>query len=122
MTFSIPWVPPTLNQYSRAHWTRQREWVRIAAVYIHVGLVQSGHRFPCCERRENKVRVTIQQHRRRPVDRDNLTPKVLNDALVKLGIVVDDNEDHIEQVVLPVIVDRRAEPRTEITLEDIEED
>jgi hypothetical protein len=36
--------------------------------------------------------------------------------------MADDDEAHVEQVVRPVIVDRRAEPRTEITLEDIEED
>jgi hypothetical protein len=54
------------------------------------------------------------------VDRDNLTPKVLIDALVRLRVVDDDDEAHMEQVVKRAIVDRKAEPFTEITLESIE--
>ena len=118
MTFSIPWVPPTLNQYSRAHWTRQREWVRIAAVYMIAALGNNRDKFRKSETR--RVRVTIQQHRRRPVDHDNLTPKVLIDALVRLRVVEDDDAAHMEQVVKPAIVDRKAEPFTDITLESIE--
>jgi hypothetical protein len=118
MTFSIPWVPPTLNEYSRAHWKRQREWVHIAAAYMIAALGNDRDKLRKSE--PHRVRVTIQQHRQRPVDRDNLTPKVLIDALVRLRVVDDDDEEHMEQVVRRAIVDRKAEPFTEITLDSIE--
>lgn len=111
MKIVIPWVPPTLNQYCRAHWTKQRAWVDLAAAHIY-SAVGRGPRYP------TKVRVEFQQYRKRTVDRDNATPKVLCDALVRLSWVEDDSENWMEQVVLPVIVDRKN-PRTEITIETL---
>lgn len=110
MKIVIPWVPPTLNQYCRAHWTKHRAWVRLATAHI-VSEVGWG------KGEEERVRVTFQQYRKRSVDRDNATPKILCDALVRLCWAVDDSEEWMEQVVLPVIVDKN--PRTEITIETL---
>lgn len=110
MKFTIQWLPPTLNEYSRAHWSRQRKWVRVAAGYI-VEQVGKPH-----SKESGKVRVTVQQYRRHPTDRDGATPKVILDALVRLGWARDDSEQWMETVLPAVKVDRH--PRTEITIED----
>ena len=68
-----------------------------------------------------KVRVTVEMHRKRPVDRDGAQGacKPIFDALVRLGWARDDSEAHMEQNVLTVVVDRRrsAPVKTVITIE-----
>lgn len=116
MKFTIPWVPPSLNVYSRAHWTRRRHWVETAALHIAKtvgrGEADGLHR----------LRVTIQQYRRREVDFDNLVGgcKPLIDALVRMGWARDDNRYWMEQVIRPVVVDHRRAPETEISIEPLE--
>ena len=70
-----------------------------------------------------KVQVTIEMHRKRPMDRDGAQGacKPIFDALVRLGWARDDAELQMEQVVLPVVVDRRRSSpvKTVITLETV---
>lgn len=68
-----------------------------------------------------RVRVTIQMYRRNPMDSDNAKGacKVMFDALVRLGWAKDDSEKWMEQVVLPVIVDRKKPPRMSVTVENL---
>ena len=43
--------------------------------------------------------------------------KPVFDALVRFGWAKDDSEEYMEQVVLPVIVDRRNPPKMTISVE-----
>jgi len=62
-------------------------------------------------------------YRRNPMDSDNAKGacKVVFDAMVRLGWVKDDSERWMEQVVLPVVVDRKSPPRMFITVEKLTE-
>ena len=113
--FEIPWVPPTLNQLLRLHWSKRRKMAWTAGAYlIAAGLSrrQPGTR--------SRVRVTIQMYRKNPTDRDGAqgSCKVFFDIIRRAGWAVDDSEKWMEQDVLPVIVDRRR-PRTKVIIEEI---
>jgi hypothetical protein len=62
-------------------------------------------------------------YRKRPMDRDGAQGacKPIFDALVRLGWARDDSEKHMEQVVLPVVVNRRRASliKTVITVESL---
>jgi hypothetical protein len=68
---------------------------------------------------DRKVRVTIQTYRKRQADRDNeyTAWKPCINALVRLGWAKDDSERWMDQVVLPVIVDKT--PRTQVVIEEV---
>jgi Holliday junction resolvase RusA-like endonuclease len=108
---SLPWIPPTLNSFMRMHWRQQRAQNQIAALHM-----ASAGLLPKSDPEIRRMKVTIQFFRKRPTDRDNALPKVILDALVRLGYLADDNEKWVECVVLPVKVDRK-QPRTEIAIQ-----
>ena len=112
MKFSIPWAPPSNNVALRSHWIKRARLNRTAAAYIVQAIgkprqVASG-----------RVSVTIQMHRKRSMDHDNLwgASKCIFDSIVKLGWAVDDSPKWMEQQVLPVDV-TRSEPWTDISIE-----
>jgi hypothetical protein len=114
MKIKIPWVPPTLNQQLRSHWSKQRKLTRVAAGYI---LAEAGKKIPP---EENRVSVEIIMHRKRTVDQDGLHGgcKPIFDALVRLGYAVDDAPKWMDQKV-SMMVDSKNPPSTEITINGI---
>ena len=109
----IDWVPPTLNQMLRRHWSEYRKARKLAAAYL---LVSAG-RAPASWSTEGCVEVCIQMYRRQGMDSDGAhgASKPLFDALVELGWARDDSPQSMKQIVGTVIVDRHR-PRTEIML------
>jgi len=114
----IDWVPPTLNQHLRRHWSEYRHARRLAFGYLKAFL----RRAPEAWRTAGRVRVHVQMYRRRMMDQDGAVGacKPLFDALVELGWARDDSPAAMEQVVPEVIVDRHR-PRTDITLQEAEQ-
>ena len=116
MTVTIPWVPPTLNKMLRSHWSKRKKDLQTVSIYL-AGAGISRPR----ERESRKIRVAVQIYRKNPTDRDGNqgSCKVIFDSIVRLGLARDDSEKWMEQVVLPVIVDRKN-PRTEISIEIVQ--
>jgi len=113
LTVTIPWVPPTLNKMLRSHWSQRKKDLQTVSIYLAgAGMLRPQ------ERESRKIRVTVQMYRHNPTDRDGAQGacKPIFDAITRLGIARDDSEKFMEQVVLPVIVDRKN-PRTEISIE-----
>ena len=111
----IPWIPPALNVTLRMHWSKRSKLTETAGLYLMAaGLVR---RQP---EASTRVRVTIQMHRKNPTDRDGAQGacKPIFDAIRRLGWAVDDSERWMEQIVQPVIIDRKR-PRTRIKIEEI---
>jgi hypothetical protein len=111
----IDWVPPTLNQTLRRHWTKYRAARRLAYAY----LLTSAGRAPRVWSTAGCVRVHVRMFRRRSMDQDGAhgACKPLFDALVELGWARDDSPACMEQIVAPVAV-TRDRPRTEIVLQE----
>lgn len=109
--FSIPWVPPSNNPYTRMHWSKQRKLVETAQWWI-VSVVGRPN-MP----ESRKVRVVITMHRRRALDKDNRygACKPIFDSLVRLGYSVDDSDEWMNMEVMPVVVGRES-PWTEIEI------
>jgi hypothetical protein len=109
--FAIPWTPPSLNVALRQHWSERRKSLQTVAGFIMqaVGRPQEPER--------GRVRVKIEMFRRNMLDADNAMAgcKPVFDALVRLGWARDDSLRWMEQVVLPVVIDRKR-PRTEIEI------
>jgi len=122
-TCIIPWVPPSGSRLVRMHWSAQRKLVEVAGVYLARGLGTSLDR-GLWRVRELQPTITIQMHRKRDLDKDNryAACKPIFDALVRLGWAKDDSPKYMNQVVMPVIVDAKTKPYTEITIEWSESD
>ena len=114
-TVEIPWVPPTLNQALRTHFTGRGKTKKVAAGYLLATLGKNHGPMP------EKLKVSIQMYRKQPTDRDGAQGacKPFFDVLVKFGWAKDDREENMVQDVRPVIVDRKNPPKTVITIEEI---
>ena len=74
-------IPPTLNEWARTHWTKQREkkieweWTVLAAA-LKAKTGRPGYQ-------EARIHITYHFKQKRRRDTDNYAPKFLLDALVK---------------------------------------
>lgn len=89
-----PGRPPlTMNDYAKAHWTKKRQ----ARDRIHYQVKQALQKQPLPM--FDRARIAIVQHapdgRRRDVDGLNAFRKAALDALVRLGVLPDDNLRHV---------------------------
>ncbi len=111
------WTPPSCNRLWKAgHWSVGHRLKRDAAAVVAVALLLAAPPVPrATGRRRVGVAVTVSGRSGLP-DPDNLW-KVLLDALVAHGLVVDDSSAWCE--LGGVTVGRAAARRTVITLEDI---
>ncbi len=115
--------PPSGNAHRGVHWSRERRLKREAIDAVGLAAVLAG--VPAATgRRAVKVRVLLGPGRR-PYDDDNAGRKVLLDALVTLGLLVDDSERGliggavVEQVSRPA-KEREREWGTWVELRDEE--
>lgn len=112
------YLPPSLNEYSR------RKAVRIRAVpecmqHLQAALLEA-QAAQADTRTFWRVRLVIELWfpvRRRRDSRTNWS-KVVEDALVDLGLIVDDSDEWCVTEVRPPQVDKQN-PRTEITLTEL---
>lgn len=91
---TIDAIPPTLNEWTRTHWTKQRaakcEWQwRILACVLPLKIGKPQHK-------KAKVTITYQFTTNRRRDIDNYAPKFIMDALVNAGLIKDDRADCIQ--------------------------
>ncbi|MDT8901149.1 hypothetical protein [Anaeroselena agilis] len=110
----VPGIPPSINRWSRLHWTKQRiiknEWRIIVWVSAYMAKATKLR----LERARVRITYYFATHRRR--DKDNYAPKMLMDGLVKAGVLVDDNQDRLD---LDWGFAQGSPERTEIVIEEI---
>jgi Holliday junction resolvase RusA-like endonuclease len=105
----VPFVPPSLNEWSRWHWAKQKQYKD--ELTDNVKLLTLFRKLPRYERAT--VLITYYHATKRRRDRiDNFAPKFLMDALVRAEILVDDNDDRVK-VETKMDLDQEK-PRTEI--------
>jgi Holliday junction resolvase RusA-like endonuclease len=108
-------VPPSLNKWSRMHWTKSRKIKKFweeTVQWMFAGIKQFKN--PVV-----RIRYSFDTKRRR--DKDNYTPKFIMDGLVKSGVIKDDNVGAVDldwNVIVPKNADGCA---TEIMILEKEE-
>jgi Holliday junction resolvase RusA-like endonuclease len=106
---SIPELPPTLNEWSRQHWSvRSSEVARLSS---DLTMLRLKYKIPITARPRVQVVYYFSMKRRR--DPDGYTPKFLLDGLRYAGIISDDNAD-VLQLPQPEFRIDHEKPRTEI--------
>jgi len=106
----IPHVPPSLNVWKNWHWSKQNKYKQELTDAIQ-GLVWAM-RLPKFTRATVQIIYYFGVSRRRD-PQDNFAPKFLMDALVRAGVLEDDNGDLVK-VPTPEIRIDRGKPRTEV--------
>lgn len=110
------WIHPSLNDWTRMHWSmKHRQRLVWAARISSLVYQQGGGRFV------GPVRVTVTsflRHKRRR-DADNLVPKFILDALVDAKVIQDDSTEYVASIVTEISFDPKN-PRTEIRIEPYE--
>jgi len=109
-------LPPSLNDWQRWHWTRRREeMMRLAGV---VRALAMSSRLPHLGAAEARVRSYFPDRRRRdPTNYAHWKP--LWDALVRAGVLDDDDAAHLRVVAFDLLVDPER-PRSEVEVRSLE--
>lgn len=124
MTIQVTQLPPEeLSPNARVHWAEKYQAAQrfLEAVYYSCleQVNEAGReRWPYGKARVNLTFIFPRAHRR---DRDNLLGmfKPGLDALVKVGLLVDDDSRHLEIGEVNIEVDRGRAPLTIIDLEEM---
>ena len=117
LTVDVRKPPMTLNEQRRAHWQTVRR--AKAEAERHVWVVAKAARIPPLNRAH--VEIIWFAPDKRPRDADSLSVflKATLDALVKCGVLEDDNYRHVPRVTLGIEIDR-TRPRIEIKITELE--
>jgi hypothetical protein len=117
ITIHLPYPTPSQNSLSGYSWRRRTIWRKKFESELLGECLRQRLKRPVTTKRK----VTITRHSAGTLDKGNLIGgcKPLLDALVRLGLLVDDSpewlDDHYRQVKCP-----RKAARTEICIEEME--
>src|SRR3990167_1505302 len=112
---TIPALQKTLNKLLRIHWTQFQKEQKIFDILIHKAYIESypnGENF-----RSRKVKITYTLYFRdgKKLDLSNYGQKMIDDSLVREGIINDDNSNVVVEESVRIRKDK-ASPRTEVEI------
>jgi hypothetical protein len=92
---TIPVVPPSLNEWKKWHWAKQRKAREAFQEQVWAALNEHGNRCPRgLERVELRFALSFRVARRRDADNFGaLLHKFTQDVLVQQGVIPDDTHD-----------------------------
>ena len=122
MKLMLQSLPPSANLVMRMHWGQRKRLRSQLQWELTAALADLGMKLPplLYGPRVPKRRVIITVYRPRRLDPDNAGPKILLDAMRDIGLIRNDSPRWLELVVEQKI--EKCECRTEIEIENIEED
>lgn len=108
---------PSLNDFMYSHWRKHQAAKKHWAWLLKraAGSVEAA---------TGKRRLTVERHGKRPLDQDNLVggcKRVIVDNLRAMGLIVDDDDRHLELVCRNVQLPSGEQPYTVLVLEDVGE-
>lgn len=109
ITFEIPFLPKSLNQALRSHWSSYAKESNLVGQLIQSRLEIKD----LLDMKIKKVAVKIERHSSGSLDRDNkfFTAKHVLDNLVKLGVIENDTEENIVELEVNQIKIKRGEQK-----------
>ena len=113
ITITIPDIPPSLNKWSRMHWSKAAEIKRKWEADVYYLAYSQRPKEPF---KYAKITITyyFKDKRRRDIV-DNYSPKFLMDGLVKAKILLDDRTEYVGIPELIMAYDKKNS-RTEIKI------
>ncbi|QDR80215.1 hypothetical protein [Sporomusa termitida] len=91
---TVPDVPPSINRWTRLHWTRLRQFKKQWELEVWATAVKAKVNNKQLAKAVIRITYFFTDSRRR--DKDNYAPKFILDGLVKAGVLQDDNADAID--------------------------
>lgn len=122
MILNIFDVPPSLNQWSRMHWSKaakiKKQWEN--DIFYSTRVVKQVDEKVCKKMpyKQAKIKITYYFKTKHRHDKDNYTPKFILDGLVKAGIILDDSDKIIGQTEIIFDYDK-DNPRTKVMIEEV---
>lgn len=122
MILFVPYLGPSTNQiYAGIHWAKRKK-AKDQALAATLEAVRGIGMGPAAGRVDLVFRPRLGKGvRRRDTSNASMTAKLIEDALVKAGVLADDTEDHVRRVILePAEIDRKAVTGTWVEIIEIE--
>ncbi|MFG6159647.1 hypothetical protein ACGTNG_12645 [Halomonas sp. 1390] len=124
MLLFVPYLGPSTNAiYAGVHWAKRKK-AKDAALAATLEAVR-GIGLGAVDGRVDLVfRPRLGKGvRRRDTSNASMTAKLIEDALVKAGVLADDTEAHVRRVILePAEIDRQAETGTWVEIIELDGD
>ena len=121
MRLFIPYLGPSTNAiYAGLHWAKRKK-AKDEAYMLTRAIVLESKAKPV----EGRVDLTFTPQlgkgaRRRDTSNNSMTAKLIEDALVKAGVLADDTDEHVRNVMLtPALVDRKGETGMWVTISEV---
>lgn len=105
----VPFIPPSLNEWSRWHWARQHQYKK--DLYNAVRMLALAAKLPKYDKATVQIVYYFSDRRRR--DKDNYNGKFLLDSLRQAEVILEDNSEVLDLPEPMFAVDIKR-PRTEI--------
>jgi len=120
----VTMLPPIeLSPNSRCHWAEKYQAAEVFQRAVYYSAVDAINRCLPLKRPRNKAKLnlTFVYPQRRQRDRDNLVAmfKPGLDALVKAGLLVGDDTEHLDIAGVSVKVNKERAPLTIVELEEV---
>ena len=123
MRLFVEYLGPSTNViYAGLHWAKRKK-AKDDATVATLDAVREAGLAPVAGRVDLVFRPRLGKGvRRRDTSNASMTAKLLEDALVKAGVLSDDTEAHVRRVILePAEIDRQAVTGTYIEIHAVEE-
>lgn len=120
----VPYLGPSTNAiYAGIHWAKRKK-AKDEALAATLEAVQRAGVMPARCQVDLVFRPRLGKGvRRRDTSNNSMTAKLIEDALVKAGVLPDDTEEHVRRVINePPEIDRQAETGTWVEIIEIGEE
>lgn len=121
MRIFVPYLGPSTNAiYAGMHWAKRKQAKDDACRATLAAVRDAG-----LARVEGRVDLVFRPRlgkgaRRRDTSNNSMSAKLIEDALVKAGVLADDTTDHVRRVINePPEIDRKAETGTWVEIIEI---
>lgn len=124
MRLFVEYLGPSTNAiYAGVHWAKRKK-AKDDATAATLEAVHKAGLAPVRGRVDLVFRPRLGKGvRRRDTSNNSMNAKLIEDALVKAGVLIDDTETHVRRVTLePAEIDRKAETGMWIEIIEIEEE
>jgi len=117
MNLIVPALQRSLNILLRQHWTKFAKQQAVFDMLLHQAYFNRKCRTKDFKGKTVKITYTLYFPDKRKRDYSNYAQKMLDDSLVKEGIIDDDNSNVVVEEVVRIRFDK-DNPRTEILIEE----
>jgi len=117
MKLVIPYLQKSLNILLRQHYRKFMQQQEVADILVHKAYRENYERKDNFKGKQVKIIYTLYFKDRQRRDYSNYAQKMIDDSLVKEGIIDDDNSNVIVEETVRIRYDSKN-PRTEVEIKE----